>query len=78
MAMTMAVLSHAKTCDPSAGETCKVTTIATTVFQPGEDDSSFVASARGIDSLLVKSNLETVAETMGVEASEVRIECLHC
>lgn len=44
---------------------------ATVVYAPGADDASGGSSARGVESISKKENLQKIASSAGVEASDV-------
>lgn len=59
-------------CVLESGDTCDVKATATVVFADGADDASGGSSARGVDSISNKENLQKVASSARVEASDVR------
>lgn len=52
------------------GDTCTVKATATVVYSSGEDSGG--NSARGVDSISNKENLQKIASSAGVEGSDVR------
>lgn len=66
-------------CSLDEGDTCNVTATATVVYEAGADDASGGSSARGVDSVSRKENLQKIATSAGVEGSDVsqhtRIGC---
>ncbi|CAN0303644.1 unnamed protein product [Ectocarpus sp. 12 AP-2014] len=58
------------------GDTCTVRATATVVYSPGADDDSGGSSARGVDSISNKENLQKIALAAGVEASDLTMGSL--
>lgn len=61
-----------QSCSLDDGETCDVSATATVVYAADDDDSSGGRSARGVENISRKENLQTVATSAGVEATDVR------
>lgn len=59
-------------CSIDDGDTCNVSATATVVYAGGAPDASGGSSARGVESISRKDNLQRVASSAGVEASDVR------
>lgn len=63
---------ESQSCSLDDGETCDVSATATVVYAAGADDQSGGSSARGVESISRKENLQKIASSAGVEASDVR------
>lgn len=60
-------------CSLERGDTCNIKATAKVVYEAGAEDASGGSSARGVDSISNKENLQKIASSAGVEASEVRL-----
>lgn len=65
-----------QSCSLDDGETCDVSATATVVYAAGADDASGGSSARGVESISRKENLQKIASSAGVEASDVSLQRL--